>query len=78
MVQYTYLIGNDDSEAMLNYNIYLKSLDMRTDIKVTINDNTAIITKNGIMISAMTAGYDEEKGYILIVIFKESGIRFNN
>lgn len=70
VVQYTYLIGNDEKESMLNYNIYLKAIEMNSGLETNINDSTAIVMNSGTMVSAMAAGYDSEKGYILIISFR--------
>lgn len=69
--QFMYLIGNNESDANMNYNIYLSAVEMNESLKVEITDTYAYVTKNGNMVSAMMAGTDSIKGYFLIVSFQE-------
>lgn len=68
--QYTYILGEDESDAKCNYNIYLYALELDGKLKVEISDDTAIVYQNGKMVSAMMAGTDPEKGLFLTVSFK--------
>lgn len=69
--QYIYLIGNNESDANLNYNLYLSALESTSELKVSIEDTYSFVTIDGEMVSAMMAGTDSIKGYFLIVSFQE-------
>lgn len=69
-VQYLYLLGNDETEAMLNYNLFLSAIEATTELKVDISDSMAMVSENGNMLSAMMAGNDSSIGYFLTVSFR--------
>lgn len=69
--QYMYLIGDTDEDANMNYNAYIKALGVCKDLEVVINGSTVYVYRKGIMVSAMMAGTDPQKGLFMIVSFKE-------
>lgn len=69
--QYMYLIGDNESDANMNYNIYLSAVSSCDGLEVEITDTYAYVTENGMMMSAMMAGTDASMGYFLIVSFQE-------
>lgn len=71
VTQYRYLIGDNESDANLNYNLYLSAINMVPELQVEYADSYTYVTKNGQMISAMMAGTDPDLGYFLVVSFKE-------
>ena len=72
VIQYMYILGEDETDAMLNYNAYLKALTLSELLSVDISDNAAYVSKDGTMVSAMMAGNDSEKGYFLIISFQNN------
>lgn len=69
--QYMYLIGDNEDDANLNYNIYLSAVELADDLKVEITDSFSYVEKDESMVSVMMAGTDALKGYFLIVSFQE-------
>lgn len=72
VIQYMYILGKDETDAMLNYNAYLKALTLSELLSVDISDNAAYVSKDDTMVSAMMAGNDSEKGYFLIISFQDN------
>ncbi len=70
-IQYTYLIGDNEIDAMLNYNLYLHAIESGSELKVDISDSMAMIYQNGKMVSVMMAGNDTSKGYFLTISFRK-------
>lgn len=70
-VQYMYLLGESETDATLNYNLFLLAIEANTELKVDISDSMAIIYQNGNMVSAMMAGNDTSVGYFLTVSFQK-------
>jgi len=68
---YTYKIGEDETDANLNYNIYLKAIEGDSNLTVDIQKDITKINKDGIMVAAMQAGVDDNSGHILTISFKE-------
>lgn len=69
-IQYMYLIGDDETDAMLNYNLFISAIELGTGLKVDISDSMAMVFQNGNMVSVMMAGYDSSIGYFLTVSFQ--------
>ena len=69
-IQYMYLIGDDETDAMLNYNLFISAIELGTGLKVDISDSMAMVFHNGNMVSVMMAGYDSSIGYFLTVSFQ--------
>ncbi|MCQ2445294.1 MAG: hypothetical protein MJ141_00220 [Clostridia bacterium] len=67
--QYIYRIGDNDSDAQSNYNIYLKALEMDGHFETKIEDDYTFILRDGAVVSISAAGYDTAMGYYLIVSF---------
>ena len=70
MVQYMYLLGQDETDASMNYNIYLSAVEMDESLRVSIEDTYCYVLKDQKMASAMMAGNDPVKGFFLIVSFQ--------
>lgn len=70
-IQYMYLLGDGETDATLNYNLFLSAIEANTELKVDISDSMAIIYQNGNMVSAMMAGNDPSVGYFLTVSFQK-------
>lgn len=77
VVLYTYLLGEDESTATMNYNIYLSAVDMSDELSVSIEDTYCYISKNDTIVSVMEAGEDDEKGYFLTVSFPKHKKKIN-
>lgn len=70
VVQYMYLIGADEADANLNYNIYLRALEAEGRLTYDISDNGyVLVMQSGTMVSAIMAGNDPQTGYFMIVSF---------
>lgn len=69
--QYMYLIGDNESVANTNYNIYLSALELSEGLEIKIENPYTYVMKDSQMVSAMMAGNDAQKGYFLIVSFRE-------
>lgn len=69
-VQYTYLIGGDEDDASMNYNIYLSAVEMDDALSVLIQDTYCYVLKDQTPVSIMMAGNDLDKGFFLIVSFQ--------
>ena len=69
--QYMYIIGEDETDASMNYNIYLSAVELVDGLRVNITDSYVSVEKDGTMVSAMMAGTDPIKGYFLIISFQE-------
>lgn len=70
VVQYMYLLGQDETDASMNYNIYLSAVDMDESLRVSIEDTYCYVLKDQKLASAMMAGNDPVKGFFLIVSFQ--------
>ena len=71
VVQYTYLLGNDATDANMNYNTYLAAVGMVESLQVSVERTYCYVIRNGAMVSAMMAGTDPSKGFFLVVSFQE-------
>lgn len=69
-VQYMYLLGDSETDAMLNYNLFLIAIEGNTSLKVDISDSMAMVYQNGNIVSVMMAGNDSSIGYFLAVSFQ--------
>ena len=69
--QYMYLIGDTAEDANLNYNAYLVALGTVDGLFVEITSDIVYIKKDGIMVSAIMAGNDPQKGRFMIVSFQD-------
>lgn len=70
-IQYMYLLGDSETDAMLNYTLYLSAIQMDSELKVDISDSMAMVSLNGNMVSLMMAGNDPSLGYFLAVSFQQ-------
>lgn len=70
-VQYMYLLGDSETDATLNYNLFLAAIKMNTELQIDISDSMAIIYQNGNMVSVMMASNDPSIGYFLAVSFQK-------
>ena len=77
IVLYTYLLGEDETTATMNYNNYLSAVDMSDNLSVSIEDTYCYISRNGTTVSVMKAGEDDEKGYFLTVSFPKHKKKIN-
>lgn len=69
-IQYTYLLGDNETDATLNYNIYLNAIETNTEMEVDISESVTIVSQNGNMLSVMMAGKDPTIGYYLTISFQ--------
>lgn len=69
-IQYMYLLGDSETDATLNYNLYLSAIEASTELQVDISDSMAMVSQNGNLVSAMMAGNDSSIGYFLTVSFR--------
>ncbi len=69
-IQYMYLIGDNETDAMLNYNLFLSAIETNTELKVDVSDSMVIVSQDGKMVSVMMAGNDSSIGYFLTVSFQ--------
>ncbi len=69
-IQYMYLLGDSETDAMLNYNLFLSAIGANLEMEVDISDSMAILYQNGNMISVMMAGNDSSIGYFLAISFQ--------
>ena len=77
IVLYTYLLGEDETTATMNYNNYLSAVDMSDNLSISIEDTYCYISRNGTTVSVMKAGEDDEKGYFLTVSFPKHKKKIN-
>ncbi len=70
-IQYMYLLGDSETDATLNYNLFLAAIKKNTELRVENSDSMAMLSKNGNMVSVMLAGNDPSIGYFLTVSFHE-------
>lgn len=71
-IQYTYTNSQDDTDAQLNYNLYLVALGMNNDLTLQFDDMAAYVYDGNIMVSAIMAGKDGNLGNFFIVSFPDS------
>lgn len=69
-IQYMYLLGDSETDAMLNYNLFLSAIGANLEMEVDISDSMAILYQNGNMISVMMAGNDSSIGHFLAISFQ--------
>lgn len=68
--QYIYLIGDDSEDANLNYNIFLRAIEMSGILQYEVTDGDFVfVTEEGDMVSLIKAGTDSQLGYFMIVSF---------
>lgn len=69
--QYIYLLGDEQAEADANYNQYIRAAVQDNGYELSIENEYVYITDNDELITVLGAGKDQEKGYFMIVSFKE-------
>ena len=69
-IQYMYSIGDNETDAMLNYNLFLSAIETNTELKVDVSDSMVIVSQDGKMVSVMMGGNDVSIGYFLTVSFQ--------
>ena len=64
------VIADNETDAMLNYNLFLSAIETNTELKVDVSDSMVIVSQDGKMVSVMMAGNDVSIGYFLTVSFQ--------
>ena len=70
-VKYTYLTGRDDTDAQLNYNLYLVAIGMDSGLSLKFDGAAAYVYEGSKLVSAVMAGSDSELGNFFIVSFPQ-------
>lgn len=65
-----YLLGDSETDATLNYNLFLSAIEANTELTIDISDSMTILSQNGNMVSVMMAGNDPSIGYFLAISFR--------
>jgi len=70
-IKYTYNSGNDETEAQMNYNLYLIALGMDTGLTLQFDNTVAYVFDGDNMVSALMAGTDADIGHFFMVSFPQ-------
>lgn len=71
IIKYTYISDKDNTNAQLNYNLFLIAVGMDTGLSLKFDENAAYVYKESTMVSAIMAGNDAELGNFFMVSFQE-------
>lgn len=71
IIKYTYISDKDNTNAQLNYNLFLIAVGMDTGLSLTFDGTAAYVYKENTMVSAIMAGNDDELGNFFMVSFPE-------
>lgn len=71
VLKYTYKLGENATDAQMNYNLYLIALGMDTGLTLQFDGATTYVYDGKDMVSAIMAGEDTEIGNYFMVSFPE-------
>ena len=71
IIKYTYISDKDNTNAQLNYNLYLVAVGMDTGLSLKFDGAAAYVYKENTMVSAIMAGNDAKLGNFFMVSFPE-------
>ena len=71
VLKFTYKLGENETDAQMNYNLYLIALGMDTGLTLQFDGTAAYVYDGKDMVSAIMAGEDTEIGNFFMVSFPE-------